>query len=74
MEPLLAALSDEGAAELWVERLGTDVLRIDLAAAQIGRVAVGARVELHELTPGRDDLEKAFFELTTDHESEREPV
>ena len=74
MEPLLAALSDEGAAELWVERLGTDVLRIDLAAAQIGRVAVGAHVELHELTPGRDDLEQAFFELTAEHESEREPA
>lgn len=73
VERLLAALSD-GASDLRVERLGPDALRIDLAASHIGRVAVGARVELHELTPGRDDLEQAFFELTADHESEREPA
>jgi ABC-2 type transport system ATP-binding protein len=74
VERLLAALCDGGAAEPRVERLGPDVLRIDLAAAHIGRVAVGARVELHELTPGRGDLEQAFFELTTEHESDREPA
>jgi len=74
VERLLAALRNGGAAEPRVERLGPDALRIDLAAAHIGRVALGARVELHELTPGRDDLEQAFFELTAEHESEREPA
>jgi len=68
VERLLAALSDAGAAAFRVEQLGPDALRIDLAAAHIGRVAVGARVELHELTPGRDDLEQAFFELTAEHD------
>jgi len=74
VERLLAALSNGRGADLRVERLGPDALRIELAAAHIGRVAVGARVELHELTPGRDDLEQAFFDLTTEHESEREPA
>jgi ABC-2 type transport system ATP-binding protein len=74
VERLLAALSEGSAAELRVERLGPDALRIELTAAHIGRVAASARVELHELTPGRDDLEQAFFELTTEHESEREPA
>jgi ABC-2 type transport system ATP-binding protein len=74
VERLLAALRDAAPTDPGFERLGRDSLRIDLAAAHIGRVAVGAQVELHELTPGRDDLEQAFFELTTDHEGEREPA
>jgi ABC-2 type transport system ATP-binding protein len=74
VERLLVALSEAAATDPGFERLGPDALRIELAAAHIGRVAVGAGVELHELTPGRDDLEQAFFELTTDHESEREPA
>jgi ABC-2 type transport system ATP-binding protein len=74
LERLLAALTNGAPEDLRVERLGSDALRIDLPAADIGRVAVRARVELHELTPDRGDLEQAFFELTTEHESEREPA
>jgi len=78
-ERLLAALrstlpSQPGVERLGVERLGADVLRIDLAAADIGRIALRAQVELHELTPGRGDLEQAFFDLTAEHGSEREPA
>ena len=37
-----------------------------LDAAAIGEVARGARVALHELTPGHASLEETFFELTND--------
>ncbi|HWG98873.1 MAG TPA: ABC transporter ATP-binding protein [Pilimelia sp.] len=35
-----------------------------LEAAEVGRVALAAGVELHELTPERPDLERVFLELT----------
>jgi len=73
-ERLLAALRSTLPSQPGVERLGADVLRIDLAAADIGRIALRAQVELHELTPGRGDLEQAFFDLTAEHGSEREPA
>ncbi|BCJ66561.1 ABC transporter ATP-binding protein [Polymorphospora rubra] len=34
-------------------------------AAFVGRVALAAQVELHELTPERPDLERVFLELTS---------
>jgi ABC-2 type transport system ATP-binding protein len=37
-----------------------------LAAAQVGEIAAGASLTLHELTPVRASLEDAFMELTAD--------
>ncbi|HEY6472098.1 MAG TPA: ATP-binding cassette domain-containing protein [Acidimicrobiales bacterium] len=37
-----------------------------LAAAQVGEIAAGAALTLHELTPVRASLEDAFMELTAD--------
>ena len=48
-----------------VERGGPGELTvIGMTPAQIGRLAHRAGIELHELTPTRDDLERIFFTLT----------
>jgi ABC-2 type transport system ATP-binding protein len=36
-----------------------------LDSPEVGRIAHGAGVELHELRPGTDDLEQVFLALTT---------
>jgi hypothetical protein len=38
----------------------------------VGRVALAAGVELHELTPSTGNLEQVFFDLTQGSEAERE--
>jgi ABC-2 type transport system ATP-binding protein len=64
-ERLLRALHDAVPAGVRAEPIGLDTLQVcDLSANQIGRVAFSAGVELHELTPGRGDLERVFFDLT----------
>jgi ABC-2 type transport system ATP-binding protein len=51
--------------------LGPDLLEIsDVSAADVARIALEARVELHELTPQRTDLERVFLDLTRDLEGE----
>ncbi|MGH3740855.1 MAG: ABC transporter ATP-binding protein [Micromonosporaceae bacterium] len=48
-----------------VRRAGADLLQVTgLDAPAIGRAALTAGVELHELTPERPDLEHVFLELT----------
>ena len=45
---------------------GDDGLHVDgLESADVGRIAFGAGVELHELRPGIDDLEQVFLALTS---------
>jgi ABC-2 type transport system ATP-binding protein len=46
---------------------GTGALTVrGLTAAQVGDVAFGSAVRLHELTPAQASLEEAFMELTAD--------
>jgi ABC-2 type transport system ATP-binding protein len=50
-----------------VEPTAPDALRVTgLAPADIGKVALAERVELHGLTAERDDLERIFLSLTGD--------
>ena len=59
---LAGVLRGMGAA---VEPTAPDALRVTgLAAADIGKVALAERVELHALTAERDDLERIFLSLT----------
>lgn len=41
-----------------------------LTAAEIGRLACRERIELHQLSTERTDLEQAFFALTGDTDQE----
>ena len=51
-----------------VEQVDAGTLRIrGLSTAEIGHLAFGAGVELHELSSQRFDLEDLFFSLTQDH-------
>jgi ABC-2 type transport system ATP-binding protein len=61
----LAAALGPHRAELDRPDAGTVRVR-GLSAQQIGHVAFQARVELHELSPQRFDLEDLFFALTQD--------
>ena len=48
-----------------IDRVESDLLVITgVTAEEIGRVAFGAQVELHELSPESNDLEALFLELT----------
>lgn len=70
---LTDALREAGAPHAKARTLGPDLLELhDIAAAEIARVALRARIELHELTPRRTDLEQLFFTLTADLETERQ--
>jgi ABC-2 type transport system ATP-binding protein len=60
-DKLVTAL--DGKAE--VEKLDDGALRVNgPTAAEIGHIAFVERVELHELSVERSDLEKVFFALT----------
>jgi ABC-2 type transport system ATP-binding protein len=62
---LLAALARTGLEQALIQRTGSDQLRvIGLGAAEVGRLALAERVELHQLTPEHSDLEQAFLALT----------
>ncbi|HEV3496438.1 MAG TPA: ABC transporter ATP-binding protein [Actinomycetes bacterium] len=64
-DQLLAALARTGVNQAQLQRTGPDQLQVTgLAAAEIGRLAVAERVELHQLTTEHSDLEKAFLALT----------
>ena len=68
---LTEALRQAGATKARTRSLGPDLLELhDIPAAEVARIALGARIELHELTPRRTDLEQVFFELTTNLETE----
>ena len=61
-EALTRALAD-GPATVQTDEQGT-LLIGGVDAATVGRAALGAGVELHELTTERPDLERVFLELT----------
>ncbi|MGH3714121.1 MAG: ABC transporter ATP-binding protein [Micromonosporaceae bacterium] len=62
-EQLVAALSGNGTA---VHKEGSDLLYVTGAdAPMVGRAALAAGVELHELVAERPDLEHVFLELTS---------
>jgi len=61
-DELVAALAEQNAR---VERTEDGALVIDgVDAPTVGRTALTAKIELHELTPERPDLEGVFLELT----------
>ena len=62
VEELTKALAEQSAT---VERADDGALLVDgVDAPAVGRAALAARVELHELTAERPDLERVFLELT----------
>jgi ABC-2 type transport system ATP-binding protein len=62
---LLAALARTGIEQARIQRTGPDQLRvIGLSAAEVGRLALAERVELHQLTTEHSGLEQTFFALT----------
>jgi ABC-2 type transport system ATP-binding protein len=74
-DQLLAALARSGGDRAQIQRPGPGQLRITgLAAAEVGRLALTERVELHELTTEHSDLEQAFLALTADADQQPVPV
>ena len=74
-DQLLAALARSGIDRPQIQQTGPDHLRITgLAAAEVGHLALAERVELHELTTERGDLERAFFALTAPAEHAPAPT
>jgi ABC-2 type transport system ATP-binding protein len=70
---LTRALEDAVPSGVGIDPIGPDALQVrDLAASEIGRLALAAGVELHELTPGAGSLEQAFFDLTRGLDLDRE--
>lgn len=70
LQELRAALPGEALATS--EQAGPDgLLLTGLTAAEVGRIAYGAGVELHELTEVATDLEALFLQLTSDAPSEQ---
>jgi ABC-2 type transport system ATP-binding protein len=64
-DQLLAAFARTGVAQARIQRTGADQLRvIDVTAAEVGRLALAERVELHQLITEHSDLEQTFFALT----------
>ncbi|MEZ5114840.1 MAG: ATP-binding cassette domain-containing protein [Candidatus Nanopelagicales bacterium] len=66
-DTLAAALEAgvDGARPDRMDRPGPDTLVVHgITAALVGRAALRAGVELHELTPQQDDLERVFLDLT----------
>jgi ABC-2 type transport system ATP-binding protein len=60
---LTAAVTDRTTAR--VRRLAPDLVEVaGPDAAEVGRIALRAGIELHELTPRRTDLEQAYVALT----------
>jgi ABC-2 type transport system ATP-binding protein len=73
VDRLLSALRRDVRSGLRADRTGPDTMQItDLPAHEVGRVALAAGVELHELTPSTRNLEQVFFDLTQASEPERE--
>jgi ABC-2 type transport system ATP-binding protein len=74
-DQLLAALARTGVDRPQIQQTGPNQLRITgLAAAEVGHLALAERVELHELTTERSDLEQAFFTLTAPAENPPAPT
>jgi ABC-2 type transport system ATP-binding protein len=66
-----ASSTPDGQEGVHVQRTGPDMLRVTgLEAAAVGHAAFTAQAELHELTTERSDLEKIFFELTSEGQGE----
>lgn len=64
-EALSTALGTLETPPAGIQRVESDLLVITgVTAENIGRVAFGAQVELHELSPESNDLEALFLELT----------
>jgi ABC-2 type transport system ATP-binding protein len=62
---LLAAFARTGIEQARIQRTGPDQLRvIGLGAAEVGRLALAERVELHQLITEHSGLEQTFFALT----------
>ena len=72
---LLAAFARTGVEQAWIQRAGSDQLRVTgLAAADVGRLALAERVELHQLTTEHSDLEQAFLALTAHADPQPVPI
>jgi ABC-2 type transport system ATP-binding protein len=70
---LVAALARTGVDRARIQHTRPDQLRVTgLAAAEVGRLALAERVELHQLTTEHGDLEQAFLALTAD--ADRQPA
>jgi ABC-2 type transport system ATP-binding protein len=68
---LAAALNTHGSPTASARRMGPDLIEvIGTAPAEIGRIALAAGAELHELTPRRTDLEQVFLSLTANLDKE----
>jgi len=64
-----------GRAGVEIERTGPDRLRVTgMQAAEVGHLAFAERVELHQLTAERSDLEQVFFALTVQAGHDQEPA
>jgi ABC-2 type transport system ATP-binding protein len=62
---LLAAFARTGVQQAQIQRTGPDQLRVlGLGAAEVGRLALAERVELHQLITEHSGLEQTFFALT----------
>jgi ABC-2 type transport system ATP-binding protein len=72
---LLAALARSGVDRPQIQQTAPDQVRVTgLAAAEVGRLALAERVELHQLTTEHSDLEQAFFALTAPAENPPTPT
>jgi ABC-2 type transport system ATP-binding protein len=70
-----AGADDPARPTVRVSSTGPDTLDVTgLSAAQIGDLAFGAGVRLHELAARRGDLEDVFFALTTDGQPQLSPA
>jgi ABC-2 type transport system ATP-binding protein len=71
---LAAALREARPGEV-ATPVGVDALRVSgWTCPEVGHVAFGAGVELHELTEEAGDLEQVFLQLTQDPDSEPGPA
>jgi ABC-2 type transport system ATP-binding protein len=72
-DQLQAALARSADEHVRVQRIGPDQLRVTgLTTAEVGRLALAQRVELHQLTTEHSDLEQTFLALTAD--ADQQPV
>ena len=72
---LLAALARTGVEQARIQRTGPDQLQVvGLGAAEVGRLALAERVELHQLITEHTDLEQTFFALTAPAEHALAPT
>ena len=72
---LLAAFARTGIEQARIQRTGPDQLRVTgLGAAEVGRLALAERIELHQLTTEHSDLEQTFFALTATADQQPHPT